>query len=57
MSRDKSFALEKDERFGLCDVQLEVENKQIRNTVALLFDDIQSDDEWITEEGDDIDEI
>lgn len=36
---------------------LKLSNKQIRKTVALPFDDIQSDDEWITEEGDNIDEI
>jgi len=36
---------------------LKLSNKQIRKTVDLPFDDIQSDDEWITEEGDNIDEI
>ena len=36
---------------------LKLKNKQIRKTVVLSFDDIQSDDEWITEEGDNIDEI
>ncbi|ESW18211.1 hypothetical protein PHAVU_006G022200 [Phaseolus vulgaris] len=35
---------------------LKLSNKQIRKTVVLPFDDFQSDDEWITEEGDNIDE-
>jgi len=29
---------------------LKLKNKQIRKIVALPFDDIESDDEWITEE-------
>ena len=38
--------------------KLKLKNKQIRKTIALPFDDIQSYEEWITEEeGDDIDEI
>jgi len=31
-----------------------LKNKQIRKTFALPFDDIESDDEMIIEEGDDI---
>jgi len=36
---------------------LKLKNKQIRIVVVLPFDDIVLDDEWITEEGDDIVEI
>jgi len=32
-----------------------LKNRQIRKTVDLPFDDIDSDDEWITEEGDNVD--
>jgi len=32
-------------------------NKQIRRFVALPFEDIESDNEWITEEGDDVVEL
>ena len=32
-------------------------NKQIRRSVALPFEDIQSDNEWITEEGDNVVEV
>ena len=34
-----------------------LKSRQIRKTVALPFDDIESDDEWITEEADDVVEI
>ncbi|XP_022632798.1 uncharacterized protein LOC111240945 [Vigna radiata var. radiata] len=34
-----------------------LKNRQIRKTVALPFDDIESDDEWIVEEADDVVEI
>jgi len=33
---------------------LKLKNKQIRKIVDLPFDDIESDDEWITEEGDNV---
>jgi len=34
---------------------LKLKNRQIRKIVDLPFDDIQSHDEWITEEGDNVD--
>ncbi|XP_017423543.2 uncharacterized protein LOC108332746 [Vigna angularis] len=34
-----------------------LKSRQIRKTIALPFDDIQSDDEWITEEANDVVEI
>ncbi|XP_014522459.1 LRR receptor-like serine/threonine-protein kinase GSO1 [Vigna radiata var. radiata] len=34
-----------------------LKSRKIRKTVALPFDDIESDDEWITEEADDVVEI
>jgi len=34
---------------------LKLKNRQIRKTVDLPFDDIESDDEWITEERDNVD--
>ncbi|KAH1212722.1 hypothetical protein GmHk_14G040845 [Glycine max] len=33
---------------------LKLKSRQTRKTVALAFEDMESDDEWITEEGDDI---
>jgi len=33
---------------------LKLKSKQIRKTVALSFDDIESDDEWITKDGDNV---
>jgi len=33
---------------------LKLKSKQIRKTVALPFDDIESDDEWIMEDGDNV---
>jgi len=36
---------------------LKFKSRQIQKTVALPFDDIESDDEWITEEADDVVEI
>jgi len=33
---------------------LKLKNKQISKIVALPFDDIESYDEWITEEGDNV---
>jgi len=33
---------------------LKLKNKQIRKFVILPFDDIKSEDEWITEEGDNV---
>jgi len=36
---------------------LKLKSRQIQKTVALPFDDIESDDEWITEEADDVVEI
>jgi len=33
---------------------LKLKSKQIRKTVALPFDDIESDDEWITGDGDNV---
>jgi len=32
-------------------------NKQIRRSIALPFEDIQSNNEWITEEGDNVVEV
>jgi len=34
---------------------LKLKNRQIRKTLDIPFDDIESDDEWITEEGDNVD--
>jgi len=34
---------------------LKLKDRQIRKTVDFLFDDIEFDDEWITEEGDNLD--
>jgi len=36
---------------------LKLKSKQIRKTVVVPFDDIESDDEWITEEADDVVEV
>jgi len=36
---------------------LKLKSRQLRKTVALPFDDIESDDEWITEEANDVVEI
>jgi len=36
---------------------LKLKSRQIRKIVALPFDDTESDDEWITEEADDVVEI
>jgi len=36
---------------------LKLKSRQIRKSVAPPFDDIESDDEWITEEADDVVEI
>jgi len=36
---------------------LKLKSRQIQKIVALPFDDIESDDEWITEEADDVIEI
>jgi len=33
---------------------LKLKSKQIRKIVALSFDDIESDDEWITKDGDNV---
>lgn len=33
---------------------LKLKSRQIRKNVALSFEDMESDDEWITEEGNDI---
>ena len=33
---------------------LKLKSRQTRKTIALPFEEINSDDEWITEEGDDI---
>ena len=33
---------------------LKLKSRQTRKTIALPFEDMESDDEWITEEGDDI---
>ena len=33
---------------------LKLKSRQARKTIALPFEDMESDDEWITEEGDDI---
>ena len=33
---------------------LKLKSRQIRKIIALPFEDMESDDEWITEEGDDI---
>ena len=33
---------------------LKLKSRQTRKTVALPFEDMEFDDEWITEEGDDI---
>ena len=36
---------------------MKLKSRQIRKTVALPFDDIESDDEWITEKAEDVVEI
>jgi len=36
---------------------MKLKNKQIRKTVALPFNDIHSDDGWIIEEGDEIEQV
>ncbi|KAL5137515.1 hypothetical protein HKD37_10G027871 [Glycine soja] len=36
------------------DLNLKLKSRQARKTIALPFEDMESDDEWITEEGDDI---
>ncbi|KAH1228678.1 hypothetical protein GmHk_10G028639 [Glycine max] len=36
------------------EMNLKLKSRQARKTIALPFEDMESDDEWITEEGDDI---